>query len=171
MKWKQNHLQKPSKKWLVHLFHQKGIKRGKNTDGKFLDSIKKVFHEHETSVQLTAAQNQLENAYKSARTSLKKGIRNEKTRTRLFSFRFTFAFIMYLLSIILLLYYIGTKKKKNCVISYHPPSILASPPIISFWRNFQPPSTPPPPPSDYLVLESIQVLYYLYSNFCFFVSW
>ena len=49
-----------------------------NKDGKFLDAIKKVFDEHETSVQFTAARNQLENAYKSARTSLKKRIRNEK---------------------------------------------------------------------------------------------
>ena len=47
-------------------------------DGKFLDAIKKVFDEHETSFQFTAARNQLENAYKSARTSLKKRIRNEK---------------------------------------------------------------------------------------------
>ena len=49
-----------------------------NKDGKFLDAIKKVFDKHETSVQFTAARNQLENAYKSARTSLKKRIRNEK---------------------------------------------------------------------------------------------
>ena len=47
-------------------------------DGKFLDAIKKVFDEHETSFQFTTARNQLENAYKSARTSLKKRIRNEK---------------------------------------------------------------------------------------------
>ena len=49
-----------------------------NKDGKFLDAIKKVFDEHETPVQFTASRNQLENAYKSARTSLKKRIRNEK---------------------------------------------------------------------------------------------
>ena len=49
-----------------------------NKDGKFLDAIKKVFDEHEMSVQFTAARNQLENAYKSARISLKKRIRNEK---------------------------------------------------------------------------------------------
>ena len=49
-----------------------------NKDGKCLDAIKKVFDEYETSVQFTAARNQLENAYKAARTSLKKRIRNEK---------------------------------------------------------------------------------------------
>ena len=49
-----------------------------NKDRKFLDAIKKVLDEHETSVQFTAARNQLENAYKSARTLLKKRIRNEK---------------------------------------------------------------------------------------------
>ena len=131
---------------MVHLFHQKGIKRGKNTDGKFLDSIKKVFHEHETSFQLTAAQNQLENAYKSARTSLKKGIRNEKTRTRLFSFRFTFAFIMYLLSIILLIYYIGTKKKKK-IVSFLTtlPQFLQAPLLLVFGEISNPRPTPPPP--------------------------
>ena len=31
-------------------------------DGKFLDAIKKVFDEHETSFQFTAARSQLENA-------------------------------------------------------------------------------------------------------------
>ena len=49
-----------------------------NKDGKFFDAIKKAFDEHETSVQFIAARNQLENAYKSARTSLKKRIRNEQ---------------------------------------------------------------------------------------------
>ena len=48
-----------------------------NKDGKFLE-VKKIFDKHETSVQFIAARNQLENAYKSARTSLKKRIRNEK---------------------------------------------------------------------------------------------
>ena len=45
---------------------------------KFLDEIKKVFDDHETSAQLTTAWNQLENAYRSARNSLKERIRNEK---------------------------------------------------------------------------------------------
>ena len=49
-----------------------------NKDSKFFDAIKKVFDGHETPVQFTAARNQLESTYKSARTSLKKRIRNEK---------------------------------------------------------------------------------------------
>ena len=49
-----------------------------NKDAKFLDEIKKLFDEYETSVQFTIARNQLENAYKAARSSLKKRIRNEK---------------------------------------------------------------------------------------------
>ena len=43
-----------------------------NKDGKFLDAIKKVFDEYETSVQFPEARNQLENAYKAARTLLNK---------------------------------------------------------------------------------------------------
>ena len=42
-----------------------------NKDAKFLDEIKKVFDEHETSAQFTTVRNQLENAYRSARNSLK----------------------------------------------------------------------------------------------------
>ena len=49
-----------------------------NKDAKFLDEIKKLFDEYETSVQFTTARNQLKNAYKAARSSLKKRIRNEK---------------------------------------------------------------------------------------------
>ena len=49
-----------------------------NKDGKFLDEIKKVFDEYETSAQFTTARNQLENAYRSAGNSFKKCIRNEK---------------------------------------------------------------------------------------------
>ena len=44
-----------------------------NKDAKFLDEIKKVFDEYETSAQFT-----IENTYRSARNSLKKRIRNEK---------------------------------------------------------------------------------------------
>ena len=47
-----------------------------NKDAKFLDEIKKVFDEYETSVQFTTARNQVENAYRSAQNSLKK--RSEK---------------------------------------------------------------------------------------------
>ena len=49
-----------------------------NKDAKFLDEIKKVFDGHEISAQFTTARNQLENAYRSARNSLKKRIRNTK---------------------------------------------------------------------------------------------
>ena len=42
-----------------------------NEDAKFLDEIKKVFDEYETSAQFTTARNQLENAYRSVRNSLK----------------------------------------------------------------------------------------------------
>ena len=42
-----------------------------NKDAKFLDEIKKVFDGHEISAQFTTARNQLENAYRSARNSLK----------------------------------------------------------------------------------------------------
>ena len=49
-----------------------------NKDAKFLDEIKKVFDGHEISAQFTIARNQLENAYRSARNSLKKRIRNTK---------------------------------------------------------------------------------------------
>ena len=44
-----------------------------NKDAKFLDEIKNVFDEYETSAQFT-----IENTYRSARNSLKKRIRNEK---------------------------------------------------------------------------------------------
>ena len=83
---------KAIKEVIGSLIPPKCIKRGKNTDGKFLDSIKKVFHEHETSVQFTAAQNQLENAYKSARTSLKKQIRNKKKQNEAFFISFYICF-------------------------------------------------------------------------------
>ena len=42
-----------------------------NKDAKFLDEIKKVFDEHETSAQFTTVRKQLEKAYRSARNSLK----------------------------------------------------------------------------------------------------
>ena len=40
-----------------------------NKDAKFLDEIKKVFDEYETTAQYTTARNQLEIAYRSARNS------------------------------------------------------------------------------------------------------
>ena len=70
----------------------------------------------------------------------------KKIRTRLFSFRFTFAFIMYLVSIILLLYYIGTKKKG--VIFYTSPQLFQPLPLLLVFGeifNPPPPIIPNPP--------------------------
>ena len=49
-----------------------------NKDAEFLDEIKKVLDEYETSQQFIAARNQIENTYKAARASLKNRIREEK---------------------------------------------------------------------------------------------
>ena len=49
-----------------------------NKDAKFLDEIKFFFDGHEISAQFTTARNQLENACRSARNSLKKRRRNTK---------------------------------------------------------------------------------------------
>ena len=49
-----------------------------NKDAKFLDEVKIFFDGHEISAQSTTARNQLENACRSARNSLKKRRRNTK---------------------------------------------------------------------------------------------
>ena len=49
-----------------------------NQDVKFLDEIKKVFDEYETSAQFTTARNQLGKAYRLARNSFKKTHKKRK---------------------------------------------------------------------------------------------
>ena len=46
-------------------------------DARFLNELRKVFDSFETSRQFTSARQQIETAYQNARTTLKKGIKNE----------------------------------------------------------------------------------------------
>ena len=111
-----------------------------NKDSKFLDAIKKVSDEHETSVQFTAARNQLENAQQWT-DFLKETNQKRKKLERDF---FHFVLHLLLLCTLLVLYYffITVVPKKNCVI-FNPTSNCSNlPPLLLVFAEI---STPHPP--------------------------